>query len=277
MNLKSLLPSKYRCPSCRKEDGQSPLKVDFEKQIIDQIAFWGVNEGGLFPIASQGLKQELHSRLADAIDWEARERCRNEYIAIIRDGLRLMSESRDLLGAARYVIQRARDSNPPLPDCTVARAARFVTFVKRMKLADRGCKIKRIETCVIAAKLASSFICVACSIMGKNLVDCVSIPARVVEFLSPPNTEGIFELPRDKIRCSALDNTEYKSHLESLPDIEPTRSKSKRKSVDKTQQIEPSSYILAKPLCGWIGRASSTGGQGEWKGRIFDSWFAFSR
>jgi len=186
--------------------------------MLNELATWALRDGNLLEAGDPESKHALQDDLVNALDWETRDYWRDEYLSIIRDGLRLFCEARLTLGDARLIPQHVFAEASDVPLWNTQRALRFVTVVNRRKLDSRGCKLDRIEDIVLTAKLAASFIALSCRVLGKDFTTEVTFRERMLRLLEAGTPVGLFEMPPDPIRpmdISCLDTGERLS--EAVP------------------------------------------------------------
>ena len=185
--------------------------------------------------------EEIHYRIRDAIAWQARELNRTQYVSIINEGLRLLSLATLSFGDARIVAQHALSGSAGLPMYVIQRALRFVLFARRSKWDTVVPSSDNIERLVHGAKLAVSFMKVACVILSVDIDPTVKASDLFSTLLLAADDRGIVGLPKDTI----LVTTEEKEIADRLDIV----------VKDASPKCEPENHLpaptMATPLCGW--------------------------
>lgn len=211
-----LLFQQYECPSCRKKNGgDASIRKVLRKQLRDQ-AWLVILQGTLSPHANYSFL-ELHEHLAEEIDWRIRNMWREEYRAVVKEGLRMLAMAKEKLGNTNEIASRCLAGKLDLPLWMGHRAARFIRRAKRSGWEADTFPKKNIEVVVLMAKLAASFIKVACRAMGINTKKTVKCYSRLARLLKSPNMCGSVDLPIDMVRTegnrSIIQEEEWKSKI----------------------------------------------------------------
>jgi hypothetical protein len=196
------------------------------------------------------------------IDWRMRDTWRKVYQKIVEEGIRYFHLVKGSLGDPRVVVWKLAASQNDIPLWMRQRAGRFLCLLKRRGWAARPFQVSTIQSYVLTAKLAASFVKVACRAMGMKMKSNVQYYDRIMSLLITPTETGLVDLPLDTVR---LEGTEEMIHQESLlmtqnADGTPlgegeafgeARLATTRKDQRKKAPSLPDDYKLAAPLCGW--------------------------
>lgn len=194
---------------------------------------------------------ELHGKVLDQLDWQAREVWREEYASVVKDGLNIMGRAKSAFGDPRKIVQGITEGKIDLPAWMGERALRFLVLAKRGKWETVGFAPKGIEGCVFGAKLAVAFIAVACHGLKMDLKKSIGSFGRVEGLLKAPLAEGIFEIPVDKARC------------ENQGNLSQTNTGSSPLGGDSVGSRK--SNLMATPLCGWGRHVDPSSAEHAWR------------
>jgi hypothetical protein len=232
------------------------------RQLLTDLASWEIASKDIQSVDPDCSNIAL-GELLDAIDWNIRDRWRHEYLATIRDGLRLLSEARTKLGDPRLVSQQLLNL-ADVPQWKAHRALRFVVVARRRKLEERDCTQDRIETVVLIAKLAASFIDSACYVLKTNVKTYVAYFSRMASLLTPPAAGGTYAMPSDEIQLDDAGNAVYPEVGMGAESVY-----TKRISAMQSAKLPPSKAapiaMVANPLCGWVEQSGGGENYDEWK------------
>lgn len=250
----------YICPSCHQCE---PIDLDALAKdrlfLFDQA--WNVINNGLIPHEQDISEQELHSKLTQEIDMQIRDQWRDEYLTVIREGVRICFEGRNTYGDPRIVVQHAFAKVTDLPRWMIQRALRFLVLAKRYKWESESIDKEPIEKLLFFAKLASAFLWVACRAMSIDMKKNLLCFDRVERLAEAPDAAGIVVLPLDNIRpkvdgiLTVISNIKTDQPFNMALVREPTVS-SKNSGTHLEQKVK-----VASPLRGWV----TQGRFGEWK------------
>lgn len=185
---------------------------------------------------------------------------RDEYIGIINTGVRLIEETRRILGDPRFVAQQILADGADVCMSTIQRALRFCHIVRRRRVVERGCKPSSIEHAVLYAKMAASFIELSCQVLRRSVSKEVVYYDRVLELLKPPNSQGIFVAPLDPLRYQPVLLSD-----EAITDVNLSLHVRNANSVSESADKELYQLKPATPLCGWTEQLGEGRNQSEWK------------
>ncbi|GKY95140.1 hypothetical protein MPSEU_000477800 [Mayamaea pseudoterrestris] len=179
---------------------------------------------------------ELHSKIMDAIAWTSRDMCRDSYKTILREGLRAVAVAKATYGDARILLQHAIGQNQEIPTWVTQRAYRFILVARRSNWSFEGTLEDKIESIVYGAKLATSFLTVARSIMLFNVTEKMPSNKCFASLARAPDECGLFALPLNSVWHGA--------------DVKPLIFRPTAHATDMRQQVA-GAVVSASPLCGW--------------------------
>ena len=276
LNLICLLlqPVKYQCPSCFKKHGTSKDIGKVTRGHFHDHATKVIEQGILRPGEGSSTR-ELHEKLMEQIDWKTRNLWRDEYRKVVLEGVRFLGLAKEQFGEPRGLMDKFWHENVDLPTWMGQRATRFIQIASRLRLDTTGFQARKIEYCVVIAKLAASWLKVACRTMKCNTRKNVKGYDRVLKLLVPPHDCGSLDLPYDTIRCERNRNIINKD--EWIEKFEPMLQEEVRLSVfgmcadsgEKTKGSVDSSpkqtYKISSPLLGWNSLIESGDDSNVWK------------
>ena len=258
--------SSYHCADCAEssKSGQSPgIDAVVERAYFEQAAWVLSAEEDLGEDMS---RQEYFWKLLDSCDWRVREMWREEYISVVREGIRLAELAKTAYGDPRIVTQHVFSLQIDLPDWIGQRALRFILVAKRTKWEKDGMKADRIEKVVVLAKLAAAFVKVACHSMGIEFHTRNATYKRIASLLDAPDDTATCELPRDDVRSGidedVLSACGIAASSQVVEDVAQT-SEAQEVLVNLTTNEEPVG-IIPKALCGW-GQTQAFPSKTTWK------------
>lgn len=188
----------------------------------------------------------------EEIDWATRDLWRDEYMAVVNEGIRVYSVAKRLFDDARFVVQQVGEGSSKHRRCAAQRALRFVTVVKRSGWDVKEVGVLRIEALVAMAKLAAAFIDVACQSLGIDKKKDISFFERVVSLLQVPGKANTYSFPFDRIRRSrdtfVIDEDGIILEVQNANGVSFSSTNVRLFENDS----QPTSGIMkALPLCGW--------------------------
>ena len=254
----------YLCPTCSKVPKDIVADIASDRRLLRSLAQWGITSD---EIDGLGSNEDINEQLIDAMDWSVREQWRHEYIATIRDGICAYRKASQKLGDPRLAPQQLSSADTDFPLWKIQRARRFVVLVKRRKLDGRGCAFDHIDSIVLTAKLAASFLEVACRVLQTDGTKVNAPRNRMLVLSTPPTVAGTYDLPFDYLRASKMtkhDSVEVNHEEESVLSRKESESPQPggKKSIVKPT---PETVKMASPLCGWTQQISAGRNQSEWK------------
>jgi F/Y-rich N-terminus/SET domain/PHD-like zinc-binding domain/F/Y rich C-terminus len=215
---------------------------------------------GTLPTGETCSPAELHVKLVEQVEWEMRHLWKQEYMDILREGLRVYGLVLDNFQDARIISQHALTGVTDLPMHVIQRALRFVSVVKRAKWdTPDGVAPERVEVVIQTAKLAAAFLRVADAVLNALTLDTdVYMNDRFVLLLEAPDDSGQMWFPVEPLRPS--DVAAVESALSLFDSISTIQTSSGRD--------DPNTNIFAKvpsPLCGWSKFAQVAESGPTWK------------
>jgi hypothetical protein len=201
---------------------------------------------GTLPTSESCSPAELHVKLVEQIGWELRHLWKQEYMDILREGLRVYGLVLDNFQDARIIAQHALTGITDLPMHVIQRALRFVFVVKRAKWdTPEGVAPERIEVIIQSAKLAAAFLRVADAVLTALTLDTdVYMTDRFVSLLQAPDDGGQMWFEMESLRPSA--GEEIESALAACDSFQTTKPAPQVES-----SASPAALKIATPLCGW--------------------------
>ena len=261
--------AKYQCPGCCKRHGVKKGTDVIHRGHLHALAWKSISEGVLQP-DDEVSRDELHSRLVNEIDWSTRNLWRDDYRRVVLEGIRIMSLATTQFGEPRLLMDRFWEENIDLPPWMGHRATRFLQVAKKLQMDSTGYTPKRIDQCVLTAKLAASWLKVACRTMGIRAKKSVKGYDRAMKLLKAPQECGTVELPFDSIRhernpsiiCKEEWSEKFDPELQTS--LNGNGSRLHVSSNGKKKALVDFSKTLVKPLCGWNGELSDESGS-SWR------------
>jgi hypothetical protein len=235
---------------------------------------WKVIEQGAFTPGEDDTTAELHEKLMEQIDWKTRNLWRDEYRKVVSEGVRFLGLAKDQFGGPRELMDKFWHENVDLPTWMGQRATRFIQISSRLKIDTNGFSARKIENCVVIAKLAASWLKVACRTMKCNTRKNVKGYDRVLKLLVPPHECGSLDLPYDSIRCernrNIINKDEWLEKFETQLKAEVYESvlKAGNEGQEDGTVVETRlkiTYRLASPLRGWNGHVDSNDTDHVWQ------------
>ena len=256
-------PDTYLCPKCYQPAADSiPERTVVDRKDAYRLA-WKAIENKEVPATDSQSPVDLYRMLTDRIEWAIRDRWRQEYIAIIEDGMKFFVKARNDDGDPSSVVQLVFNRLVNLPLWKAQRALRFVAMARKARWESR-IEVDSIHGVVMGAKLASAYIDVACSVMNCSIEQNVRYPRRMEELLQPPEEGGVFTLMNDvfeqDVSTRDLDLCDVDATTSSNTDAENVKgSNTQANGSDSLGAGE-----MPEPLAGWD-NSIDIGQPGEWK------------
>lgn len=198
---------------------------------------------------------------------------REEYRNMVKEGFRLISVLKERNLSWFTVLDACLAGKLGLPKYMGHRAARFVQFSKHSKWIAHGFPKKNIEALVVVARMAGTFITVACRALGSQPKKALKTMERLV--VSPDAYgSGLVDIPLDIIKVEGnrniLQNDELLRHVGPAVDSpsginSKTTTEAVDPSVRKTRNPDKVDYIISKPVRGWNKYLPSQDENAEWK------------
>lgn len=203
---------------------------------------------------------------------------RDDYRNVIKEGFRVMGMVKEQFGHINELYDLFATGKLDLPVWMGHRAARFVRFAKEKHWETDGFPKKDIKTLVLIAKLAASFMKVACRAMGVKTRNTIKYYDRMMSLLKAPDDHcGIVDFPIDVVRVEGNRNViqaeEWKIRYE--PDVQVKYAASGVASASDTSastmeiyspvSSPKDSYKIATPLLGWNGQIDSADDENRWR------------
>ena len=202
---------------------------------------------------------------------------RDDYRSVIKEGFRLMALLTEQLGHINELQDMFASGKLDLPVWMGQRAARFVRFAKEKHWEVDGFPKKDIKTLVLIAKLAASFMKVACRAMGLKTKKTVKCYDRMMLLLkAPDNNCGMVDFPIDIVRVEGNRNIIqadcWKAKFEPVVQFDYLGTGSTADGAIETATGGGSclghireSYKIASPLLGWNDQIDSMDEENRWK------------
>jgi hypothetical protein len=214
---------------------------------------------------------ELYAKLMDEIDWQTRNLWKEEYLRVVRLGLRVYSlaVANASFGDPRIVVQHALSADN-LPKWMTQRALRFVFVVRRAKWTEEEPSSRtRIDVLAVSAKLASSFVKVYCAVLNVSIQvideEAGASSERIDMLLHEPHECGTVNLPVDQLRAAKLADPAVLC-IDSLQGVDAEKQGCLVGAEKETcTQNEPEPPTIASPLCGWKAGAAVVSAECVWK------------
>ena len=232
------------------------MDADTARKFLSDQAWTAIINEKL-PSHENCTNSELFVKLSDEIDWCIRDLWRDEYLALIKEGLRIYSLAKSSYSDPRIIVQHALKGMSGLRMETIQRALRFVLVVRRSNWELAGVSSDRTDTIVHSAKLAASFLKVADAVLGVSINEELKSNTRFEELLVAPDEGGQSILPRDSVRPER-DEVIATLGLD-FGQLDP-KTRAKDLHTTTTEEIK-----IAEALCGWTDVSGSTEGYCRWK------------
>ena len=241
-------PDTYLCPTCYQPAADNiPERTAVDRKDAYRLAWKAVKNNELPTLESQS-QVDMYRMLTDRIEWAIRDRWRHEYMALIEDGMKFYVKAKNEEGDPSSIVQLVFNRLVNLPLWKAQRALRFVAMARRAKWESR-IDLDSIHRIVIGAKLAASYIDVACHVMQLNIEDHVRFAGRMEELLEAPNEVGMFTLMNDDfeqdVKTSDLDLCDVDMSKTSS-DVGSSRGNRHNRYEDDLVEV-----TVPKPLAGW--------------------------
>jgi F/Y-rich N-terminus/PHD-like zinc-binding domain len=241
------------------------LNIDFRQLFSDQARQLILD--GSFGQPEHISAEELHQQFIEQIDWETKMQWKDEYLAIIRDGINLYRMAQTV-GDPRFVIQQVLQRMNQLPEWLGHRAFRFAVLVKRRHWDTLGFSSSRPDVVVLTAKLAASFIDIVSRTLGIVKERDLSFSNRLLDLVKAPDVNGNFSCPCDSVKRSSttlpFDNVGINLEINEQGKRVAIDLSLALKSISKDSTLS-SSYKIASPLCGWGSEVRAPSGITDWK------------
>ena len=209
---------------------------------------------------------------------------RDDYRSVIKEGFRLLAIASQQINHTTEILDLFATGKLDLPIWMGQRAARFIRFAKESQWEADGFPKKDIKSLVLIAKLAASFLKVACRAMGLKTKKTVKCYDRMMTLLKAPDEWcGIVEMPTDILKVEGNRNIiqadewrtkfepEIKMDVLGLDDSLGLRNKvivqSEAAPVSSSSctRCDDSVYKIASPVLGWNGHIDSADEENRWK------------
>lgn len=264
-STRSLQPNAYVCPRCCKPTATHKDALQAEKHYFLELATASILDGQLMPHETCS-QADLLSKLIDEIDWAVRDQWRIEYMAIVRDGIRVYSIAKRLFDDARFVVQQVGEASSKQRRCAAQRALRFVTLVKRSSWDTKGVDFDSITTVVVMAKLAAAFVDIACQSLGLDKKKDITFYDRVLTLLQSSGKAGVYSFPFDRLKKSRDTFTfDDKGLIVKLEEGKPLVLSQTNVKLHAAVSIGEECPVMASPLRGWSDELSTPLTEFEWK------------
>ena len=204
--------------------------------------------------------EDCSEELIETIIWKTHDMWRDEYVGIINTGIRFIEETRRDFGDPRFVAQQILADGADVCMSTIQRALRFCHVVKRRRVVERGCKPPSIEHALLYAKMAASFIELACQVLRRSISKEVVHYDRLLELLKPPSAQGLFLAPMDSLRYQPVSLSD-----EAITDVNISLHVRKTEVAPVHGATDLHQIKAATPLCGWTEQLGQGRNQSEWK------------
>ena len=227
---------------------------------------------------------DMYELLTEEIDWRLRNMWRDDYRSIIKEGFRLLAIASQQKNDTTKILDLSATGKLNLPIWMGQRAARFIRFAKESQWQSDGFPKKDIKSLVLIAKLAASFLKVACRAMGLKTRKTVKCYDRMMTLLKAPDELcGMVEMPTDILKVEGNRNIiqadEWRRKFEpeikadclgldcglGLQDSAVVQSEVAPMSSSSCAWRDDSAYKIASPMLGWNGHIDSADEENRWK------------
>jgi len=245
------------CPTCSPRSSSEAYSGNpkEERKNFSDRAWSLITQGSLQPHENYS-DEELHAKLVSEIDWRIRDMWREDYLAMIREGLRVHALATTAFGDPRLLTQHALSDSCNLPMYTIQRALRFVFAVRRNRWDSESFSAPdRIDSIFHFAKTAAAFLDVAHAVMRVDIDAELRTSDLLRALLQAPSEPGTCSFPLESIRIT--------KEMEASAQV--VAEKGANRSNGPRSPETGSSVSLAAPLCGWTGLSNIPQGNIEWK------------
>lgn len=204
---------------------------------------------------------------------------RDDYRSVIKEGFRIMKMLTDQLGHINDLHDLFAAGQLDLPPWMGHRAARFIRFAKEKHWQVDGFPKKDIKTLVLIAKLAASFMKVACRAMGLKTKKTIKCYDRMMVLLKAPDEDcGMVDFALDNVRVEGNRNIIQADEWKRLyePEVQATLQGTSISTkadgtfesamdVDSSLAASAPFVKIATPILGWNERLDADDEDNVWK------------